>query len=388
MKPTGRRSFMKQAVVAGAGAAAGLAPRRVRGDKGAFKRVYYRKLGSTGFKVSELGFGCMNTRDAALFHAAIDAGVNYFDTAHYYMKGVNEETLGEVMKTRRDEVFLTTKTGLGKDIKAIPGEIEKSLKRLQTDHVDLLLFHKLDNRDLTLNEDYMKVFDEARRKGQTRFIGITTHSNQAEVLNAAAESDFWEAVLTGYNYYSPREVTEAIGNARRAGIAIIAMKSLITTERPRKPFPDIRGENKGITNQQALLKWVLDNEYIDTIVPGITSFEQLEDDVAVMGLELSFDDRRTIRRYSEAVRDRYCCGVSGCTGCRELCPNGVAVNEINRCLNYAEGYGDMALAKANFEAISGKEILATCGDCEECTVRCVNGLDIPSRLAQARSMFS
>ena len=379
---------MKRAVVAGAGAAAGLTPRRVRGDKGAFNRVYYRQLGSTGFKVSELGFGCMNTRDSALVHAAIDAGVNYFDTAHYYMNGVNEEMLGEVMKSRRNEVFLATKTGLGKDIKAIPGEIETSLKRLKTDHVDLLLFHKLDSRDLTLNEDYMKVFDEVRRKGQARFIGITTHSNQAEVLNAAVESDFWEAVLTGYNYYSPKEVTDAIRRAREAGLAIIAMKSLITTERPRKPFPDIRGENKSVTNQQALLKWVLDNEYIDTIIPGITAFEQLEDDVAIMGLELSYDDRRTIRRYSEAVRDRYCCGVSGCTGCRDRCPNGVAVHEINRCLNYAEGYGDKELARANFNAIAGHGALAACEDCDECTVQCVNGLDIPSRLERARFMFS
>ena len=381
---------MKKSAAAGLGlAAAGQSSRRIYPDESSpFNRVVYRELGSTGYKVSELGFGCMNTRESDLIRVAMDAGVNYLDTAHYYMNGVNEETIGTIMKTRRDEVFLSTKVGLGKNPGDVPGEIATSLKRLQTDHVDLLQFHKLEIREQALDETYIRLFEDARTKGQAKHIGITTHSNQAEVVNAVVDGGFWEAILVGYNYFSPEDLTAAIGRAREAGIAIIVMKSLITTVRPRKPFPDVRGDNAGsINNQQALLKWVLDNPSVDTIVPGMTSFEQLEDDLAIMGMKLGFEDRSILRRYGEGVRGRYCCGVSGCTGCTEQCPKGVDVKELNRCVNYATGYGDMELARENYRALPRTNRVDVCGDCGECAVKCVNGLDLTGSIGKARELF-
>ncbi|MBT4484819.1 MAG: hypothetical protein HOC71_14200, partial [Candidatus Latescibacteria bacterium] len=244
MSKTNRREFLRKAAVGSASvvaslAAAGLFPRRVPAKE--FKRVFYRQFGSTGFGASEMGFGAMNMRDPALVHAAIDSGINYIDTAHSYMNGVNEQIVGQVMKDRRKEVFLTTKIKFYKqniDIKDMPDMLTTSLKRLQTDHVDLVLLHVCDKREEVLDDRLMKIFDDYRKKGQTRFIGVSTHENQAEMLDAAVESKFWEAVLTGYNYFSPPELTAAIQRAREAGLAITAMKTLITTGRPRKPFPD------------------------------------------------------------------------------------------------------------------------------------------------------
>ncbi len=350
------------------------------------RTVRYRDLGTTGFKTSEIGFGCMNMRNAELLHTAIDSGINYIDTAHSYMNGVNEEVVGSVMKTKRDKVFLTTK--IRGDVSELPGLVETSLKRLQTDHVDLLLLHVVDEREQLTNEHVMNVFDSAKRKGQTRFIGFSTHTNQTEVINAAVDGQFWEGILTGYNYNSPPELTAAIKRAREAGIATIGMKNLITTERPRKPFPDIRNGNTSITNEQALLKWCLEDRYVDTLIPGITSFEQLEDDLAIMQMELSYDDTRIARRYSEATKGTYCCGVAGCTGCRDKCPNGVQVNEINRCLNYAAGYGDIELAQENYTALPSWNKLDKCADCSECSVKCVNGINLTENIERARSIFA
>ncbi len=386
-----RRSFLKNTAkgslsVSTAVAAAGLFPRRIPARE--FNRVFYRKLGSTGFHASEIGFGCMNMRDAELLEAAIDKGINYIDTANYYMRGANEEVVGSVMKRRRNDVFLTTKVGLNKNSSDTRQEIETSLKRLQTDHVDLLLFHKLDNRNQVTDEDFMEIFDEARKKGQTRFIGVATHSNQAEVIDEAVKTNFWEAVLTGYSYFSPPELTASIQNAREEGLAIIAMKSLINTERPRNPFPDIREDKTGsITNQQVLLKWVLDNPYIDVSIPGMTSFEHLDDDLAVMGMKLSFDDRHILRKHGENSRGRYCCGVAGCTGCRDKCPNGVAINEINRCLNYAYGYNDIELAHENYQKLPASSKIEMCSDCEGCVVECINGIDTTENIRRARVLF-
>jgi predicted aldo/keto reductase-like oxidoreductase len=339
---------------------------------------------------SEVGFGAMNMRDAELVNAAIDRGINYIDTAYVYQNGQNEELIGRVLQGgKRDKVFLVSKAGRHKDLKSVPDEITTSLKRLRTDHVDLMLFHVAHSRKEVLDEDYMRVFEDARKKGYTRFIGISAHSNQAEAINAAVDSNHWEAVLTGYNYYSPPEVTQAIKRAREAGLAIIGMKNLITTNRPRKPFPDIREDTmKGITNQQALLKWVLEDPYVDTIIPGMTSFEQLEDDLAIMGMKLSFDERRRLQRYGELKRGAYCAGVAGCTGCLDACPMGVDVCELNRCVNYYYGYGDIELARENYDALPETSKVDVCNECDECAVRCINGLNLTERIQQARKLFS
>lgn len=261
MEKSNRRDFLKRATAGGAAAgaalaAAGLFPRRIEGQGKDFQRIYYRDLGSTGYKASEIGFGAMNMRDAELVHAAIDAGINYLDTAHSYMNGVNEEVVGSVMKTKRNKVFLATKLKQVEPEK-LPDMMALSLKRLNTDHVDLVLLHIVESREQALNQDYMRVYESFKKKGMTRFIGVSTHKNQAEVLDAAIESKLWEAALVGYNFTSPPNVGKAIERARKAGLAIIAMKMLISID-SRAPLtapPELR--KGGLNPAQACLKWVL-----------------------------------------------------------------------------------------------------------------------------------
>jgi len=331
----------------------------------------------------------MNMRDAELVHAAIDRGINYIDTAHSYMNGVNEEVVGSVMKTKRNKVFLTTKVKLNNP-KEVPTMMETSIKRLQTDHVDLMMIHVTDKREQVFNEDFMKMFDNAKKKGICRFIGVSTHSNQAEVLNAVVDSKFWDAVLVGYNAVSPAEVGAAIERARRAGVAIIAMKILLNpATNPWTELQDIRKDTRGkISKSQALIKWVLDDPYVDTTIPGMTSFEHLKDNAAIMGMPMSFGERRTLQRFGESLKGRYCCGVAGCTGCLEQCPKGVRVNDINRCLNYAYGYGDIDLARENYSDLPSTSKVTVCADCEECVVKCVNGLNLTHTIQRAKELFA
>ncbi|MFC1528981.1 aldo/keto reductase [Candidatus Latescibacterota bacterium] len=387
MGTSSRREFIKHTTFGGIAAgmgmmAAGLSPGKASG----YNRVFYRDFGSTGFKASEIGFGVLHITDTALIHAALDSGINYFDTAHGYMNGRCEETLGKVNKTRRKEYFLTTKVG-GSDPEKMRKEIDISLKRLQTDCVDLLMSHGPSKKELILNEDIIRVFDDARKAGKTRFVGISTH-NHDEVPDAVISSKFWEALLVPYNYFSPPKVTAYIKRAREAGIAVIGMKALITVERPRKPFPDIREGKTNITNQQALLKWVLNNPNVDTVIPGMSSFEHIADDTSVMGLKLTYEDHQILNRYSEAVKGHYCRGIAGCTGCRDKCPKGVDVCEINRCTNYAYGYENVTLARENHERLPESSRVAMCGDCEECEVKCAHGLDLTRTINQAKELFA
>ena len=392
MTISNRRVFFKKAAVGGAGAALAatdLMNRRIFAQgKTEFNRVVYRELGSTGFKASEVGFGAMNMRDPELVHAAIDKGINYIDTAWWYMKGANEECIGTVMKTKRDKVFLTTKIFPRKpdDMMSM---METSLKRLQTDHTDLILLHAVSSRKTALSDEYIKVMDEARKKGMCRFLGMSAHTNNAEVLDAAVESKFWQAVLVGYNFTSPQTVTDSIAKARQAGIAVIAMKTFLTSTWPPSPLPDPPADTSGKTTKiQTMLKWVLNNPYVDTTVLGMTAFEHLEEDMAVMGMKMGFEDRRILRRLGEGIRGKYCRGVAGCTGCQNQCPMGVQICEINRCLGYAYGYGDLRLARENYARLPASNRVDKCGDCEECQVKCVNGLNLSHSIRKAKELFA
>jgi uncharacterized protein len=390
MDRSNRRNFLKKAAVGGAAAGAAIATagftRRIEGQGKDFKRIYYRDLGSTGFKVSEVGFGCMNMRDPELVTAAIDNGINYIDTAHSYMQGVNEEIVGSVMKTMRGKVFLTTKLKQAGPEK-LPDMLALSLKRLQTDHVDLLLLHIVESREQALNQDYMAAFESFREKGMARFIGLSTHKNQAEVLDAAVESKLWDAVLVGYNFTSPPEVGKAIERARNAGLATIAMKMMIAID-SRKPLEAPAELKKGGFNAaQACLRWVLQNRFVDTTVPGMTSFEHLAQDMAVMGTRMGFFDRRTLTRYAGFREGGACRGVAGCDGCAGQCPFGVDVRDLNRCVGYAHGYGNIELARENYRELPHSSKIEVCADCGECLVKCAHGIDLTATVRQARTLF-
>lgn len=384
MNGTNRRNFMKNTAALGAGIAAGGLPAQEvfsAGDNAG--AMQYRKLGSTGVNASIVGFGAMNTRDTELVHAAIDAGINYIDTAHGYMNGVNEEIIGKVMASKRDKVFLTTKVSR-RHPEQIPEMIETSLKRLRTDHVDLLLLHGPSRRDQILSEDLMNIFEKARQKGQTRFVGFSTHRNHAESLDLAVESKFWEVVTVGYNYTSPSEVTESLIKARKAGIGIVAMK----TQAKGRGYSGTDIEMDTISSQQAALKWVLNNRYVDTTIPGMTSFEQLAEDIAVMGMKFSYQDDNLLRRSGEHLHGRYCRGVAGCTGCMGECPYGVDVSQINRCLGYYYGYGDTDLAYENYADLSVRDIVDRCADCGTCAVKCAYGINLTETVRSARRLFA
>ncbi|MBT4484820.1 MAG: aldo/keto reductase [Candidatus Latescibacteria bacterium] len=389
MSSSNRRNFLKN--LGSAPVAAGLASacqgsrRTLKKDPTGKYDVAYRKLGSTGYKVSELGFGAMNTRDEELVQAAIDSGINYIDTAHGYMKGENERIVGNVLKrnNNRDKVFLATKVYFkNKTSDELRGMMELSLKRLQVDHVDTMFMHMPDESETVFDEKWIKTFDKARKDGLCRYVGVSIHTNHADLINACVDSNFWEFVLVGYNYHSPTDVTAAIERARKAGLAIVAMK---TQKRCKeKGYPN---HNAEVTDNQAALKWVLQNPNIDTTIPGMTAFEQLTEDLAVMGMKMTIADRLSLNSYSQNNSVSSCRGVSGCTGCLKKCPKGVEICEINRCLGYAYGYDDIELAHENYAMLPTERRIDVCDDCEKCKVKCVNGLDLTRSVRLARELF-
>jgi predicted aldo/keto reductase-like oxidoreductase len=168
-----------------------------------------RILGKTGASVSCIAFGCgsrflmYKDEDKALeaVNRAIDLGISYIDTAYGYGDGKSETRIGHVMKTRRKEVWLATKINKRNGDEAMR-VIEGSLKRLQTDHVDLLHIHSLttpeDRAEIEANDGVLKVIYKVKEQKMARFIGITSHTDP-HVLKTALERHEFDCTQMALN---------------------------------------------------------------------------------------------------------------------------------------------------------------------------------------------
>jgi len=376
-----RRNFLKMGSLGVAAAAAAEPGQNSLAEAAETKKtdVAYRTLGRTGLKVSVVGFGAMRSSEPAVMKAAFDRGVNWLDTAHSYMRGRNEKVCGEALKGYRDKVYVTTKTGArSKD--EIFREAETSLQSLGTDHVDLYLLHVVDSKREVMNQEVREAFAELRKQGKVRFLGVSTHENQPEVLDAIAQDPdrFFDAVLVQYNFKSPPRVKEAIANAAKVGVGIIAMKTQAGGYKTK--------ELGDISPHQAALKWVLQDTNVATTIPAMQNLDQLNENTQVMGLlKLSKVDKQILSQYGKAIASVHC---STCGGCKGTCPKGVRIPDVNRCLMYAEGYGDMELAFEAYSTLPRELTAAACTDCTTCVAKCVNGIDIASRMRDARAMFA
>ncbi len=150
----------------------------------------YKFLGDTGIQVSTLCFGSMSfggdadeETSAAMFHRCREAGINFFDCANVYQKGRSEEILGKLIAAERDELIITSKVyfQMGKDINAtgatrkhIMTAVEASLKRLQTDYLDLYFIHRFDER--TPIEETLRVLDDLVRQGKILYPAASNYA--------------------------------------------------------------------------------------------------------------------------------------------------------------------------------------------------------------------
>jgi aryl-alcohol dehydrogenase-like predicted oxidoreductase len=224
-----RREFIKKTSTAIIGA--GLV-----GIKGSSAEIEKRELGKTGFKVTILGLGCAqigalrNFKLAVeIIETAIDLGINYIDTASTY--GDAEEKVGEVMRSRRNEVVLATKT-LQRDKESSWREINTSIERLKTDYVDILQIHSVNTTaeldKITSKNGSLYSVIKAKEQGLCKHIGITGHTRPEVIKEALNRFDF-ETVLVPLS--SVDKLLNDFGDvifpvAKKKNVGVIAMKVL------------------------------------------------------------------------------------------------------------------------------------------------------------------
>jgi predicted aldo/keto reductase-like oxidoreductase len=373
-----RRSFLKNATAAGLvlGVGAVPLPAQIQKNEKSEPTVRHRILGRTGLEMSMLGYGAMRTSDPAVIRRAIDLGINNIDTARRYMDGHNEEIVARAVGTFRKQIVITTKIPVGTP-ERMRADIEASLTALNTDYIDILLLHGLKRDEEVLNETSLGLLASVKQEGKVRFAGFSTHNNMAGTIRAAIKGKFFDVVLTAYNFKSDEDLTKAIAEAAAADIGIIAMKT------QAGGYEDAR--MGGLSPHQAALKWVLNDTHVTCAIPAMVTFDQLDENFKVMAGTFGWLDRKTLYRYGQVIDKRLC---RLCNHCAEQCPSGVAISDIQRCLMYAEGYRDEALARTAYAELAPAANLTACRSCSGCTVTCPNGVDITANLQRALLRFA
>lgn len=347
--------------------------------------IIRRRLGKTGVSLPVVSMGVMNADNDSLVRAALDGGIVLLDTAHFYQRGRNEEMIGRVIKDRpRDSYFIATKVpwisrenGTERYLPETGGEkfedlVDLSLKRLGLDHVDGLYCHDVDSEAGALFEPLLETLSKMKASGKTRFIGISTHSREPEVIRGAVKAKIYDVILTAYNFRRKDldAINRAIAAAAGAGIGVIAMKT-----QAGRYWDKLK---KDPINMRAALKWALNNPNVTTAIPGFTTFEQLETDLPVMrDLTLTAREKSDLRLGETQTGGFYC---QQCGACLARCPKKLLVPDLMRSHMYAHAYQNYGQAHDLLSSLALPD--NPCRECESCPVACASGFDIKDRIAE------
>jgi uncharacterized protein len=383
----GRRNFLKSSVLGATGVVAGgIAVSQAKSIKGnlAEDKIIYRTLGKTGINLPIVSMGVMRADNPNLVKAALKTGVIMLDTAYVYQGGNNETMLGKLLKDYPRESFVIATKIKGDGMNELPDDeaeeavIKKfntSMERLQLDYVDILYLHSANSKEYTLYKPFTNALKKLKKEGRTRFIGVSTHSHEPEVIDAAAESGFYDVVLTAINYTQDHrsEILKSAKKASEGGMGIVAMKTMaggfLDKERTKK------------VNAKAALKWVMQNDFIHTSIPGYTSFDQLDESWSVATDLAMTDEEKNELNMSFNQGSMYC---NACEQCVGSCPKGLPIPEAMRAYMYAYGYKETIKAK---ELITRINLDAdACTDCETCSVQCVKNFDVRGKIASIREI--
>ena len=331
----------------------------------------YRTLGKTGLQVSEVGFGAipiirLNLEDAVkVLRRAYDRGITLYDTANMYLD--SEEKIGRAFSGLRHQVVLATKT-IKRDRQGAAADLELSLRRLQTDYLDLYQFHQVsqepDYQTLTGPDGALDAVVRAREEGKVRHIGVTSHS--LEMALKLIKTGLFSTVQFPFNFIEEKPTLELHPAARDHGMGILAMK----------PFAGGMLENAGLCFK-FLRQWP------DVIpLPGFDTPEQVDEVADLYGQEhrAAPEDLAVMEERRKAVGERFCRRCEYC----QPCPQGVM---ITPAMIYPVIVHRMSAAIASAFSTKAMESVRNCIECGECLERCPYGLPIPEMLKEHLAMW-
>ncbi len=361
-----------------------------------------RSLGKTGIELPVLSMGVMNANNPNLVKEAWKVGIKHFDTAWVYQNGNNEKMIGSAFKElniNRKEVTIATKFLLRSRVEGsvsgdkakemLLSQLEDSLSRLQTNYVDILYIHDVSKEDQITDPAVIETLKKLKDEGKIRFCGFTSHTYWPDLVNKAADMNFYDVLLLAWNVAWSQDATalEALKKAHNSGIGIIAMKTQCQQDWYKQQLPaDSQKFYEGEIMHSAFLKWALRNEYITTAVPGFTTFQQLEEDLPIMSnLDYNSQEKQFLTdRNVKFAFNNICrhCGL-----CIESCPHKADIPSLMRAHMYSIAYGNALLSKQTLGAISKGKDLEACRNCRLCSARCVRNVQIGKRISELKEIY-
>lgn len=313
-----------------------------------------RQLGASGLKVSEIGIGASTLGESvdgdaaiALVQQAIAAGITYIDTAVTYSMGRSEEIIGKAMEGHRDEVVIGTKVGLrapgaseysqGLSRRRIMEAIETSLRRLRTDHVDLYMAHRPD--PTTPIEETLEAMDRLVQDGKVRYVGGSNYAAwqmaQLQAINDRRGLAPWVCAQNKWNLIDGIDDPTLLPASRALGFGIIPYQPLssgVLTGKYRRGQEPAKGTRagdvarwraeitdarlaaverlapwakaRGKTTAEVGLAWLLSHDECSTVIVGLRSIEQVNDNIRASEWRMSAEERDEARQIAMgAVKD-------------------------------------------------------------------------------------
>lgn len=407
MKPkigSSRREFLGAALAGVAGAGA-LGFKRLRAStptpSPAPGKLITRALGKTGFRVPVVSMGVMNADLPALIKRACELGITHFDTAAGYARGRNEEMVGQVLREvgLRNKSVIATKImnpGARRNLTVEQAKskilemVEASLKRLGTDRVEILYIHDISDPKDVSDAGLLEGLSAAKKQGKALAVGFSTHKGMDVCLAEAMKTGVHDVVLTAYNYsLAPYpEILQAMDKAAASGIGLVAMKTQCQQDWYREGLPsELQAYYRGTIVHSALLKWVLNHACFTTAVPGVTSFNQIEEDAAC-ALDLSYTPAEKKFLEDRKIKLALLSACRQCGACQATCPRGADVPGLMRAHMYAFSYGNPLQAREMLDTPSVRRSLEACGDCGTCRAACSGRVSIARRIEALKQAFA
>lgn len=401
-----RREFLKNSALSAASAVfLGLNASSLGEKKQTkFKRIkkdemHYRRLGRTNLMISEISLGGSPVPSEPVFKKAIEMGVNYVDTSSSYMKGNSERIIGKVLKGRRDKFYIASKFHPKPKISSkemLIREVEGSLQRLNTDYLDILLIHGASKPSELSDEATLAAFEQLKRDGKIRFMGVSCHYDPVNVLTPLIQSGNYDMFMVAYNAYSGTKIKKGkvyedylkdsglqgvLASAKEADVGVIAMKTMAGGNRQKLD----KFKSDKTTIAQAKLKWVLQNDAVAGLVSEMTNFDILEENLAVSGVKMSALEQQKLYEYVKATWQDYC---RMCGKCQQVCPADIPIPDIMRYTMYHNDYGKTIEAKRGYQRLLSTKTSAGCKDCAVCENVCPYQLPIRQRLHYAHQILA
>jgi hypothetical protein len=375
--------------------------------------MLYRTMPSTGDSLSALGFGCMRLPlkkgrideplAEAMIRRAVDAGINYFDTAAPYHGGASEPFLGRALEGRlRERVFVATKLPHWqvRTLRDMDRVLQVQLANLKTDRIDYYLIHNLNGASWTRAEGHgvTEFLDRAKADGRIRHAGFSFHGDK-EGFKQIVDAYDWDVCQIQYNYLDEdnQAGTQGLEYAASKGLGVVIMEPLRGGNLARIVPEEVDALWKSAPIARSpvewALRWVWNRPEVHVVLSGMSREEQLEQNLAIAAdarpESLTAEELDLVRRVERAYRGLMQVGCTGCQYCMP-CPAGVDIPVCFEQFNNYHMFQSRTAARMVYTLMCGgivdgrRSMASQCTACGRCVSACPQQLPIPDLMKEVR----